>query len=68
MFYCEMTLRFAPGSARRSDGHGFLQILTVIPGNVARQRLSETNDDRAGREKAHDDIKKAIRADLGVAS
>jgi hypothetical protein len=31
-------------------------------------RIVETNDDRAGREKAHDDMKKAMRADLGVTS
>ena len=32
------------------------------------RRIVETNDDRAGREKADMDMKAAMRADLGVAS
>lgn len=31
------------------------------------RRIVETNDNRAGREKADNDMKKAMRADLGVA-
>lgn len=42
------------------------ELVAPKPVRDAIWRIVETNDDRVGREKAHDDMKTAMRADLGI--
>jgi hypothetical protein len=42
------------------------ELVAPEPVRNAIRRIVETNDDRAGRDKAHEDLKMSMRADLGI--